>query len=74
MTRIERSTSEEQFEHVAREAHAIKGSTASYGLTSLSASAARLEHNPDILADTLPALRAQWAHAKAIMEALCKST
>ncbi|MAV46324.1 MAG: response regulator [Alphaproteobacteria bacterium TMED89] len=61
-------------EDVRREAHAIKGSAASYGLTSLSASAARLEHNPDILADTLPALRAQWAHAKAIMEALCEST
>lgn len=60
-------------EDARREAHAIKGSAASYGLISLSAIAAQLEENPDRLMDSLPEIREHWNHAKPIMDALCQT-
>jgi signal transduction histidine kinase/HPt (histidine-containing phosphotransfer) domain-containing protein len=47
-------------EHVSREAHAIKGAAASYGLMALSATAADLEAEPGRLAQALPELRRHW--------------
>lgn len=58
-------------EDARREAHAIKGSAASYGLLSLSEVAAKLEQNPDELEPCLQQLQAHWTHAKPIMDALC---
>ncbi|MDG1414486.1 MAG: Hpt domain-containing protein, partial [Alphaproteobacteria bacterium] len=58
-------------EDARREAHAIKGSAASYGLLSLSQVAARLEQNPNELASCLEQLKHHWDHAKPIMDALC---
>ena len=60
-------------EDARREAHAIKGSAASYGLISLSAIAAQLEENPDRLAASLPEIREHWRYAKPIMDALCQT-
>lgn len=59
-------------EDARREAHAIKGSAASYGLLSLSPVAGVLEQNPETLGDSLPAIRYHWNVAKPIMEALCE--
>lgn len=58
-------------EDARREAHAIKGSAASYGLISLSSVAARLEQMPDELASALPEIKRHWHHAKPFMDALC---
>lgn len=60
-------------EDARREAHAIKGSAASYGLVSLSSVAARLEQNPDELARSLPEIQQHWDHAKPFMDALCQT-
>ena len=57
-------------EDVVKEAHAIKGSAASYGLKALSATAAGLERAPVELSRALPEMKRQWAQAKPIMEAL----
>ena len=60
-------------EDARREAHAIKGSAASYGLISLSSVAARLEQKPDELASALPEIKQHWLHAKPFMDALCQT-
>lgn len=55
---------------IVREAHAIKGSAASYGLRALSASASRLEQAPEDRERILREIIGHWAEAKPIMEAM----
>ena len=66
------STSEEQFEHVAREAHAIKGAAASYGLSALSALAAELEADPGRLEEVTADLTRLWSRASAALDSWAK--
>ena len=61
-------SSDQQRDHVAREAHAIKGAAASYGLSALSASAAELEADPARLEEIMPDLSALWSRASAALE------
>lgn len=53
---------------VIREAHAIKGAAASYGLTVLSAQAAVIEARPETLQAALPELSRQWQLSRAVLE------
>ena len=62
------SFADQQSEHVAREAHAIKGAAASYGLSALSASAAALEADPARLDEIMPDLSGLWSRASAALE------
>jgi HPt (histidine-containing phosphotransfer) domain-containing protein len=54
-----------------REAHAIKGSSASYGLTALSALAAQLEETPERRETALSQMNRHWDHARALLKSKC---
>lgn len=54
-----------------REAHAIKGSSASYGLTALSALAAQLEETPERRETALSQMHRHWDHARVLLKSKC---
>ena len=62
------TSSDQQRDQVVREAHAIKGAAASYGLSALSASAAELEADPARLDEIMPDLSGLWSRASAALE------
>lgn len=62
------ASDDEAREQISREAHAIKGAAASYGLSALSALAAELEADPGRLDEVTPELTRLWSRAAAALD------
>ncbi|MEC8038777.1 MAG: response regulator [Pseudomonadota bacterium] len=66
------ASDDEAREQISREAHAIKGAAATYGLSALSALAAELEADPGRLDEVTPELTRLWSRAAAALDRWAK--
>jgi len=66
------ASADEAREQISREAHAIKGAAASYGLSALSALAADLEADPERLDEITPDFTRLWSRASAALDSWAK--